>query len=374
MKKMFAGVMIAALSVCVAARAEDVKIGVSMPLSGALSAYGKNTLDGIQFRVKQVNDAGGIGGRKIVLVVEDNKGEKADTRSSVKKLAEIDNVAAIIGPITSTNALAAKMDAQRSKVVLMSPTATNDRVTANSEYVFRACFNDSFQGTIVANYATKELKLKKAAVLIDKSSDYSKGLSASFKKAFEAGGGAVVAEEGYQQKDTDFGSQLIKIKESGAEILFVPGYPPELPLIIKQAKVVGYAGKFCGADGWDSEALFKNASDNIEGSFLVGAFSPEDQRKMVKDFVKGMKDATGRTPGSFEALGYDSMLLLGEAMKAGMGREDIRKGLLAIKDVEAVTGKITMGPKGDAVKSAAILKITKDGDNYVTRFLASVAP
>ena len=106
----------------------------------------------------------------------------------------------------------------------------------------------------------------------------------------------------------------------------------------------------------------------------MGAFSPEDQRKMVKEFVKGMKDATGRTPGSFEALGYDSMLLLGEAMKAGTGREEIKKGLQAVKDVEAVTGKITISPKGDAVKSAAVLRITKEGDNYVTKFLTSVAP
>jgi len=307
-----------------------IRIGVNVPLSGALAPYGKGVLDGIRLRQRQINAAGGVSGRAIELVVEDNKGEKTDTRTAFKKLAEINRVVAVIGPITSTNALAAKIDAEQYAVPMVSPTATNDQVTANARYVFRACFNDSFQGRIVANYAYQSLGLRRAAVLTDKNSDYSKGLSGSFKSAFERAGGKVVAEEGYQQKDTNFGSQLVRIKKSAAEIIFVPGYPPEVPLIIQQAKVVGFPGRLCGADGWDSQAVLDNSGPNIEGCFLVGAFSPQDSRAVVQAFVRDMKQATGRTPGTFEALGYDSLFLLEKALAAGTTRQEVRAALHAI--------------------------------------------
>jgi branched-chain amino acid transport system substrate-binding protein len=352
----------------------DIKVGIDLPLSGPLVALGKSALDGVRLRVEEINRSGGVGGRKIALVVEDNRGEKADTRSAFKKLAEIDHVAAVIGPITSTNTFAAKIDAEQLHVPLISPTATNDKVTDNSHYIFRACFNDSFQGTVIATYAFAHLGVKKAGVMIDKNSDYSKGLSANFTKALESAGGQVVATEGYQQKDTDFGTQLIRIKNAGAQIIFVPGYPPELPLIIRQAKVVGFPGRLCGADGWDNDSVINNSGDNIEGCVIVGAFSPEDRRPIVKEFLSGAKAAFGRAPGTFEALGYDSLLLLGKALEKGTDRQALADALHGLKDVEGVTGKITLTPRGDALKSAVILKIVKDGDKYVAQYVDSIAP
>ena len=352
----------------------QINVGVNLPLSGALAPLGRSTLEGVRLRVDRINKAGGIAGRKIALVVEDNRGEKADSRSALKKLAEIDGVVAVIGPITSTNTFAAKIDAEEYHVPLISPTATNDHVTDNAHYVFRACFNDSFQGTVIATYAYKHLGVRKAAVMTDNNSDYSKGLSANFAKAMEAEGGVMAAREGYQQKDTDFGTQLIRIKNSGAEIIFVPGYPPELPLIIKQAKVVGFPGRLCGADGWDNDAVINNSGDNIEGCVIVGAFSPEDDRPMVKEFLADAKAAYGRTPGTFEALGYDSVVLLSKAMDKGAGRQEIADGLHGLKDVEGVSGRITITPRGDAVKSAVVLKIAKEGDRYGAKYVTSIAP
>lgn len=182
-------------------------------------------------------------------------------------------------------------------------------------------------------------------------------------------------EEGYQQKDTDFGSQLTKVKASGAEILFVPGYPPEVPRIITQAAVAGFKGWLCGADGWDSEAVLQNAGDNLAGCFLVGAFSPEDHREPVKKFVEAMKARIGRMPGTFEALGYDSVTLLAEAIQVkGAGRQEIRDGLAGLKEVEAITGKITLTANGDAEKDAVILKAQKEGDKYVTKYVETISP
>jgi branched-chain amino acid transport system substrate-binding protein len=359
---------------CKKSTAKQIKIGADLPLSGSLAPLGKSALEGMRLRVDQINQAGGIGGRQLVLIVEDNRGEKNDTRSAFKKLSEIDGVVAVIGPITSTNTFAAKIDAEQYHVPLITPTATNDKVTDNAHYIFRACFNDSFQGTVIATYAFNSMGVKKAAVLTDKNSDYSKGLSENFTKAFTAAGGGVTAAEGYQQKDTDFGTQLIRIKNSGAEIIFVPGYPPELPLIIKQAKVVGFTGRLCGADGWDNDAVINNSGDNIENCIIVGAFSPEDQRPMVQSFLAAAKAATGRTPGTFEALGYDSVELLAQALQKGMDRQTLAEALHALKDVEGVSGRITLTPRGDAVKSAVILKIARDGDKYAAKYMTSIAP
>jgi branched-chain amino acid transport system substrate-binding protein len=350
-----------------------IKVGLDLPFSDAMGPMGKGVMDGVNLRVEEINQAGGINGRKIVLVTEDNKGDKTAVRNAFKKLVQ-DGVVAVIGPIKSTNALAVKMDADGARVPLITPTATNDKVTENSSFIVRACYADSFQGLLVAEYALKDLGCKKAATLIDMNSDYSKGLTATFKKQFEAGGGKVVAEPGYQQKDTDFGSQLARIKDSGAEILFVPGYPPELPLIIKQARVVGLTCRLCGADGWDNPAVLDQAGDNIEGCFYVAGFSPQDPRPIVQQFVANMTKSTGRSPGTFEALGYDSMLLLEAGLRKTVEPEALAKALRELKDIDAVSGRITITPAGDAVKSAVVLKATRQGEHFVGTLVKTVSP
>jgi len=348
----------------------EVKVGVSLPLSGPLAAYGKSTLEGIRLRMEEAN-AGGVNGVAVKLVVEDNLGDATTGINAYNKLAGSDKAVAVLGPITSTVALGIRRAAAKLKVAVVSPTATNDKITQGHEYMFRACFNDSFQGRIIAGFVARETK--KAATLVDMNSDYSKGLARSFKDAFTAAGGAIAAEEKYQQKDTDFGAQLKRIKDSGADMVFVPGYPPELPLIIKQAKAIGLPARLCGADGWDNEAVINGSGDNVENSLLVGALSSENQRPVVKTFVQAFQKKHRPAPGTFEALGYDSASLVLEALKTGTTPDAVRRGLAAIKDFEAVTGRITI-QDGDAVKSAVILKIVKGADKYETKYVATVNP
>ncbi|HBC85358.1 MAG TPA: hypothetical protein DCZ94_00220 [Lentisphaeria bacterium] len=352
----------------------EIKVGINLPLSGNLTSYGKATLDGMKLKADEINAAGGINGNKLLLIIEDNKGDQTETRNAYKKLAGSDKVVAVLGPITSTNAIAVRRDAAEIKVPVISPTATNDSVTPRNPYMFRACFNDSFQGKIAANYAFNEKKFKTAAVLVDMNSDYSKGLCKNFKMAFEAAGGKIVTEENYQQKDTEFGAQLKKIKGSAAQTLFVPGYPPELPLIIKQAKVIGLESKLCGADGWDQESVINGSGPNIEGCFIVGAFSREDKRPAVQNFVSSFEKTYKAKPGTFEALGYDTVSMFCEALKKGTTPETIKDGLRGIKDFEAVTGKISVTPDGNVEKNAVILEIEKDGDKYVAKYKATVNP
>ena len=352
----------------------EIKVGVNLALSGNLAPYGKATLDGIKLKIDEINAGGGIGGNKIALIIEDNKGDQTETKNAYKKLAGSDKAVTVIGPITSTNAIAVRRDAAELKVPVISPTATNDKVTLRNPYMFRTCFNDSFQGKIAANFAINEKGYKTAAILVDMNSDYSKGLSESFRKAFESAGGKIITQEGYQQKDTEFGAQLKKIKESVAQTIFVPGYPPEVPLIIKQAKVIGLDARLCGADGWDSESVINGSGNNIEGCFIVGAFSREDKRDAVRTFVASFEKKYNDKPGTFAALGYDAVSMLAEALKKGTSPEAVKDGLHAIKDFEAVTGKMTVTADGNVEKNAVILEITRDGDKYTAKYRATVNP
>lgn len=372
------GVLCAVLAVSLTVEAlsegesREVKVGVSLPLSGPLTSYGKSTLEGIRMHFEELNAAGGTGGRDVKVLVEDNTGDATAGINAYNKMAASDGCVCIIGPITSTVALAVRRAALKAKVPVVSPTATNDKVTKRNEYMFRACFNDSFQGRIIANYVAQGAK--SAAVMMDMNSDYSKGLGASFVEAFTARGGTVAAQEKYQQKDTEFGVQLKKIKDSGAEIVFVPGYPPEVQLIIKQAKAIGLKARLCGADGWDNDDVINGSGDNVDGCLLVGAFSPEDQRDVVQKFIAAFQKRAGKVPGTFEALGYDSAGLVIEALRRGVTAEDVRKGLAGIKGLECVTGKITIDSEGDAVKNAVILKIVKSGEKYAAKYVATVEP
>jgi branched-chain amino acid transport system substrate-binding protein len=357
------------------AKAETIELGVILPLSGDLQAFGSSTLDGIKYRVEQLNQAGGIGGKLISLQIEDDRNDQSQCIAAVTKLSGLKGVTAIIGPITSTSALACSSTITAEKVPTLSPTATNDRVAPSSPYLFRACFNDSFQGRVIAHYAARDRGFKQAAVMTELSSDYSIGLVKSFTEAFTAAGGTIVAETSYQGKSTEFGTQLQKIRASGAELVFVPGYPGEVPLILKQAAVMGVDAVFCGADGWDHEDIIQKSGDKIVGAFFTGAFSPADTRPHVREFVTAIKQRTGREPGSFEALGYDSVTLLAEAMKArGTDREAVREGLLGLREVAAVTGPISITADGNAEKAAVVMGLDKQGEGYVKKYLATVAP
>ena len=354
---------------------ETVKVGVILPFSGSLAAYGTLTFNGIKLHVDKINAEGGFNGKKIELIVEDNNGDATQSRNAFKKLAGSDKVVAILGPVISTTSLAVRRDAVEFKMPVITPTATNDKVTQRNPYMFRTCIDDSFQGVVIANYLAKTRKVMNAALIVDRNSDYSKGLSKSFKEAYTAAGGKILAEEFYQQKDTDFGAQLKKIASSGAEFVFIPGYHPEVPMIIKQAKVMGLKAKFCGADGWDNDPVINGSGDNIEGCFIVGAFSREDKRKAVQDFLAYCEKNYNGKVGTFEALGYDSITMLTEAMMQGLTGEEISKGLSSIKNLELVTGNASIGEDNRMIKSAVILEIYKTPEGqFATRYLTNVNP
>src|SRR3954447_14598205 len=266
-----------------------IKIGANLELSGGVASYGQSAKEGIELAIEEINKEG-IDGKKLKLVTVDNKSDAAEATSGALKLATQDKVVAMIGAATSTNTLAQVQIAQDNKIPLITPTATNATITSKdgklNDFVFRTCFIDPFQGTVAANFATNDLKVKSAAVLIDSSSDYSKGLAASFKKSFTENGGKIVSEEAYVAKDTDFHATLTRIKAANPDYVFLPGFYEEVGLIVKQARELGLNVPIMGGDGWDSPKLVDLAgAASLQNTYITNHYSSGDSDKKVQDFV-----------------------------------------------------------------------------------------
>lgn len=354
-----------------------IKIGANLELSGGVASYGQSIEEGVQLALVEINKKG-IDGKKLELVKVDNKSDAAEATNGSIKLINQDKVAAIIGAATSTNTLAQVQIAQDNKVPLLTPTGTNPTVTFKdgklNDFVFRTCFIDPFQGTVAANFASKELKVDNAAIIIDSSSDYAKGLAASFKTAFKKNGGKVVKEEAYIAKDTDFHAILTNIKQANPKFVFLPGYYEEVGLIIKQAREIGLDVPFMGGDGWDSPKLVEIAGKApLNNTFITNHYSSGDTDKKVQDFVKAFKTKyNGKSPDAFNALGYDSAYFLADAIKRAGSSEPkkIQKALAETDGLSLVSGTMKLDKNHDPIKSAVILEY-KDG---VQQFNTKVNP
>lgn len=349
--------------------AETIKIGTVFELTGNNSALGQSTLNGIKLAVKEINAAGGVLDKQIQLINEDNKSEAAEGTNATRKLIEQDKVTAILGSVASSSVLAAAPIAQAANVPWVAATATNPKVTEIGDGVFRVCFIDPFQGQVVAKFAYNTLKAKKAAIMRDITSDYSKGLVEAFRKNYE---GEIIGEEAYSQKDTDFNAQLTKIKSLNPDVIFVPGYYAEVGLIAKQAKQLGIEAPLVGADGWDSPELIKIAGDAINGCYFSNHYTSQDTSPSVQDFVKKYQAEYNKVPDAFAALGYEAAQVLLNAIKEAGSTDgtSIKAKLAATKDFPTVTGKITLNEQRNAVKSAVMLEI-KDGKQV---FIERVQP
>jgi branched-chain amino acid transport system substrate-binding protein len=342
-----------------------IKIGADLELSGPVASYGQSAKEGIDLALEEINKKG-INGKKLELVYADNKSDAAEATSAALKLVSQNKVVAIIGAATSTNTLAQVEIANGNKVPLITPTGTNATITSKdgkvNDFVFRTCFIDPFQGTVAANFATNTLKVKNAAVLVENSSDYSKGLAAAFKKSFK---GDIVSEEAYVSKDTDFHAILTRVKAKNPDFIFLPGYYEEVGLIIKQARELGITAPFMGGDGWDSPTLVKIAGkEPLNNTFITNHYSSGDSDKKVQDFVNAFKAKyNGKSPDAFTALGYDTVYFLADAIKRA-GSSDptkIKDALAKTNGLQLVSGKIKMDKEHNPVKPAVILEY-KDGE------------
>jgi branched-chain amino acid transport system substrate-binding protein len=366
---LFAGLLFAS-----ALRAQDtIKVGEYASLTGKEASFGQQSHKGLTMALEEINAAGGVLGKKLELVAEDNQTKAGESATAVRKLISRDKVIALIGEVSSGRSLEAAPLAQQAKIPMIAPAATNPKVTQTGNYIFRVCFIDPFQGTVMAKFAKDDLKAKKVAILSSVSNAYSVGLAKFFKETFVAGGGEVVSEKNFSEGDKDFRAQLTAVKAAGVDGVFVPSYYTEAALIVRQARELGITVPFFGGDGWEAPQLLEIGGAALEGCFYSTHFSPENSAPVVQDFVKKFKARwDNQVPDAFAALGYDAAYVLSAAIKrAGTTDEPkLRDALAATKDFAGVTGVTTIDANRDASKPAAILAI-KGGK---LAFLKTVAP
>ena len=347
--------VVAILPACSATSA-TINIGTIMPISGPVAAYGIQSRDAAQMAIDEINAAGGVLGKQLKLFVEDDEATPEKTVSAFTKLATQSKIVALVGGLTSNCTLAITADAQKRKIVLVTPSSTNDKVTDAGNYIFRSCYNDSFQGQVMAKFASESLTAKTAAIIFDNTNDYSKGLKDSFTAAFTALGGTIVASESYAKGDKDFAAQLTKIEGLSPDVLFIPDYYSTVSLIAKQARTAGITVPMLGADGWDEIA--NNAGDEVLGSFYCNHYSPEADDADVKKFVAAFKAKYNTDPNALAALAYDATYMIADAIKLA-GSTDAAKIQAAMEKTNKkfVTGQISFNEKRNPVKSAVILEL-----------------
>jgi branched-chain amino acid transport system substrate-binding protein len=353
----------------VAFGAETIKIGIVATVTGQNAFGGQLELEGIQLANKLYPEALG---KKIELVIVDNKSDKVESATAATRLIENDKVSALIGAYGSGPTMAAGEVAEVAGVPLMGPACTNPLVTAGKKYIFRASFIDPFQGGAAANYVYNNLGFKKAAVLVDVASDYGVGLANFFKANFVKLSGTIVSDLKYQSGDTDFTSQLTEIISKGPDLVFIPAYFAEGAVIMKQAHELGAKFRFMGGDAMDNPEIVTLGGEAVEG-FLHTTFaydpSMPDMNQEAKAFTMAWaKEYGSKVPNASAAMGYDAYVLLYQAIIRA-GKDDpksIRDELEKTKDVPTVTGLTSFSPEAhDPIKDLGIVEIKNGKKSYI---------
>ncbi|MGB8955371.1 MAG: ABC transporter substrate-binding protein, partial [Tumebacillaceae bacterium] len=325
---------------------DTIKIGANLEMTGQVAAFGQSQLSGIKLAADEINAAGGVLGKKLEIISSDNASKKEESTRVATKLITEDKVDVLLGASISGDTFAALEVANNKKIPMLTPSATNDSITFDAkknklnDWVFRACFTDSFQGKVMADFATKKLNAKKAVIYVESSSDYSKGLSKAFRETFEKNGGTIAGEESYQTKDTDFKAVLTRIKTLNPEVIWVPGYYDEVGKIVKQAREMGITAPMMGGDGWDAPQLVEIAGkDALNNTFISNHYSSEDPDPKVKKFVDAFKAKNGSVPDAMAVLGYDATYMMADAIKraGAVDKEKIKAALADTKNFEGVT-------------------------------------
>jgi branched-chain amino acid transport system substrate-binding protein len=341
----------------------EILLGHYASLSGATAMFGQMTDKGCQLAVEEINEAGGVLGKQIKLETLDDVSREDQVQSIVERLIN-NGAVTLIGEVASKRSIAAAPIADAQGVPMISSASTNPKVTVDArtgvrKYVFRVCFTDPFQGSVIAKFVSEHLKGKNAAILYDSKEDYSVGLRDGFRATWEQIGGKVAREEAYQGGDKDFRSQLTSIKAANPDALVVPGYYGDINLIVKQARGLGLNIPIVGGDGWDSPTLADGAAAQFKDCYFSNHFSPEEERTGIKEFVDAFKAKFNEEPNALAALGYDAVKLAADAIKRANSAEPkaVRDAIEQTKDFQGVTGTISIDPEHNAVKSAVVVKV-----------------
>ena len=368
-------VSVLALTACAGAKSDSISeigIGEFGSLTGTTATFGISTKNGIDMAIDDINKSGGLLGKQVRVIVEDDQGKPEEAQTVVTKLINKDQVIAVLGEVASSRTMAAAPVAQQNGIPLISPSSTNPKVTQTGDYIFRVCFIDPFQGLVMAKFATNTLKVKNVAILRDIKNDYSVGLAEVFVDNFKKMGGNIVANESYSEGDTDFSAQLTSIKSRSPQAVFMPGYYTEVGLVLRQAHKLGLNVPFLGGDGWDSPKLIEIGGEALNGSYYSNHFSVDDPNPKIQKFVSTYKARYSATPDALAGLGYDAASVLFDAIKRANSTDGakVRDAIASTKDFDGITGKITIDKDRNAVKPAVVLEV-KDGK---LQFVETITP
>jgi len=353
-------------------QSNEILVGLYGSLTGTTATFGISTRNGVEMAVEEVNKSGGILGKQIKVLVEDDQGKPEEAQTVVTKLINKDRVIAVLGEVASSRSLAAAPVCQQNRVPMITPSSTNPRVTQIGDYIFRVCFIDPFQGLVMAKFATNTLKIKNVAILRDIKNDYSVGLADVFVENFKKMGGNIVADESYSEGDTDFSAQLTSIKSYNPQAIFVAGYYNEVGLVARQARKLGLTIPLMGGDGWDSPKLWEIGGEALNDCYYSNHYSVDDPSPSIQKFVAAYKAKYNQVPDAIAALGYDAAQILIHAFRTA-GTTDtakVRDAIAQTKDFAGVTGNITIDANRNVVKPAVVLRVK----NGKLEFVETVRP
>jgi branched-chain amino acid transport system substrate-binding protein len=342
---------------------DKVRIGVFMSLTGDTANFGISSTNGIKMAADEVNAAGGINGKQIELLVQDDRSDASEAATIVTKFVTQDQVHAILGEVASSRSIAAAPIAQNAKIPMLTPSSTNPEVTKKGDYIFRSCFIDPVQGAAIAQFGAKTLNAKRAALMVDRKNDYSTGLEKVISEVFTRLGGQIVVTQSYQAGDQDFNAQITSIKGANPDVIFVPGYYGDVGLFAKQARDKGITVPLLGGDGWDSPSLYQIGGSALNGCYFSNHYSPDDADPIVVKFVADYKSRYGTVPDALAATAYDAARIMFDAIKRANSLDGaaIRQALADTKEFPGVTGKVTFNENRDAVKPIVMIKIQEGG-------------
>ena len=357
---------------CTQNSADEIVVGEFASLTGGTATFGKSSNAGVQLAAEEINASGGLLGKKLRVVVEDDQSKPEEARTAVLKLLKQNQVVAVLGEVASSRSLAAAPECQRAGVPMISPASTNPKVTAVGDYVFRVCFIDPFQGSTMAKFAAETLKAKTAAILRDVKNDYSVGLADFFRDEFVRHGGKILADISYSEGDIDFKAQLTTIRGAQPDVVFVPGYYTEVGLIARQARELGITVPLLGGDGWDSPRTIEIGGAAVDGCYFSNHYAADDPNPLVQKFIEKFRAKYSEVPDAMAVLGYDAAQVLADAIRrAGSTKgKPLRDAIAATKDFPGVSGKITIDAERNARKSIVVLKI----DGGKVQFFQKVEP
>jgi branched-chain amino acid transport system substrate-binding protein len=341
----------------------DILIGEYGSLTGAQATFGQSTHNAIMMAIDEINGNGGVNGRKIKVLTEDDQSKSEEAQNAVTKLISQNGVLAILGEVASSCSIAAAPTCQSNKVPMITPSSTNPEVTKKGDYIFRVCFTDDYQGENIARFAATQLKIKRAAILTDVKNDYSTGLTATITRVYTSLGGQIVGKASYSNGDSDFRSQLTAVGANKPEAIFVPGYYGDVAQIAIQARDLGMKQPLLGGDGWESPKLVEIGGKALDGSMYTNHYFYADPNPVVRNFVQRYKDRYGAIPDGMAALGYDAARVLADAIKRAkkLDGPSLRDAIAETKNFDGVTGKITLGPDRNAVGKKIIVEEVKNG-------------